>query len=58
MPTVTWSPTAKAVGEAITSSPAAVATRYRSSPSAALTTPSTKLDEPMKSATKCETGLV
>jgi hypothetical protein len=57
MPTVTWSPTAKVAGEATTSSPESPATRYSPDSSTAVTRPSTKFEEPMKSATKCETGL-
>jgi hypothetical protein len=58
MPTVTWSPTAKADGEETISSPAAPDTRYSPGSSTAVMTPSTKFDVPMKPATKCETGLL
>jgi hypothetical protein len=58
MPTVTWSETAKGDSDATISSPAAVETRYSPDSSTALTTPSTKFEVPMKSATKCETGLL
>jgi hypothetical protein len=55
---VTWSATAKGEPEATSSSPAAVDTRYCPDSSTALTTPSTKFEVPMKSAKKCETGLL